>query len=120
MYTKDETLTLANLGDGAALEKFNAELEKVFADIMDPNTEATEPRSITMKIIFKPDEERETRAHCPAGEIAIGRIQGVYDKVMFGKDVRGRVEAREMVSGQMDMFANQKGKVTPIGAGKGE
>ena len=36
MFTKEEALTLANLGDGAAVELFDTELSKVLKNIMDP------------------------------------------------------------------------------------
>ena len=59
MYTKEETLTLENLGNGAAVELFDEALEKVLKNIMDPNTDPKAERSITMKVTFKPDENRD-------------------------------------------------------------
>ena len=57
---KTETVTLENLGHGAASEMFGAELEKVVANIMDPNTQANAIRAITLKLKFRPDMNRKT------------------------------------------------------------
>ena len=54
-----ETLTLDNLGGGAAQEQFNHELSKVLANILDPNTKPTALRGLTLTVKFKPDEDRE-------------------------------------------------------------
>ncbi len=113
MYTKEETLNLANLGDGAAVELFEAELNKVLKNIMDPNTDAKQSRSITMKVTFKPDENRDLATV----DLSVGsRLSGskaFLTKVLFGKDVRGKVEVREFENNQPSMF--EKGKVIPIG-----
>lgn len=59
MFTKEEPLSLSNLGDGAALEMFEEELQKVLDNIVDPNTKAKSPREITLKIRITPDDERQ-------------------------------------------------------------
>lgn len=51
-----DLLTICN---GAAVEKFFAELEKVKANIKDPNTEADDVRTIVLKFRFAPDKDRE-------------------------------------------------------------
>ena len=39
--TRGETVSLSNLGGGAAVEKFNDELVEVLRNIQDPNTSPT-------------------------------------------------------------------------------
>lgn len=114
MHTKEETLTLENLGDGAAVELFEAELEKVSKNIMDPNTEAKAARSITLKVSFKPDENRDLATVGVSVQANLAGSKSFLTKVVFGKDVHGRVEAREFETGQPSMF-DGKGKVIPIG-----
>ena len=46
MYTAEEKINLSNLGNGAAKELFERELDRVLKDILDPNTEATAQREI--------------------------------------------------------------------------
>ncbi len=55
---EQEPVTLQNLYEGAALEAVNYELANVFANIQDPNTEATLQREVTLKIKIKPNQER--------------------------------------------------------------
>ncbi|MFA5659676.1 MAG: hypothetical protein WC900_10400 [Oscillospiraceae bacterium] len=59
---KEEKLTLLNIGDGAAQELFDEQLQKVLKNIADVNTEDKAERTITLKITFKPDEKREFSA----------------------------------------------------------
>lgn len=56
---KDEgVLSLANLAGGAAVEAFDIQLEKVLENILDPNTNPTAVREVTLKVKIKPDENR--------------------------------------------------------------
>ena len=43
----EKQVTLENLGHGAAMEMFQAELRNVVANIVDPNTRAEAVRSMT-------------------------------------------------------------------------
>lgn len=55
----DEGLvSLETLKAGGAVQLFNEELEKVLANIMDPNTEAQAVRSIKLEVKIKPDKDR--------------------------------------------------------------
>lgn len=50
-------ISLDQLGQGAALELFEAELAKVIANIDDPNTSRTAKRQVTLKVVFTPDKK---------------------------------------------------------------
>lgn len=50
-------MSLATLAGGAAVEKFDAELERVLQNISDINTTGGD-RSITLAVKIKPDKER--------------------------------------------------------------
>ena len=56
LNTSDEKLSLANLGGGAAVEKFDTELQKVLDNIADPNTVENAGREVTLKVKIKPKE----------------------------------------------------------------
>ena len=58
MAPKFNEMTLANLGEGAAVERFQEELTKVIENILDPNTEAETKRAVVMKVTIKPDKGR--------------------------------------------------------------
>ena len=115
MYTAEEKISLNNLGNGAANELFERELDRVLKDILDPNTEATAQREINLKLIFKPDDERDLGATGikVASKLAGSRV--FVTKVAFGRDKVGHVEAREIFSGQQTLFGdNGEEKVIPI------
>lgn len=55
----EEPVTLISLGGGALVEHFDIELERVLKNIEDVNTNPTGARTITLKVTFKPNEERQ-------------------------------------------------------------
>lgn len=52
-------VSLATMGGGAVIERFNYELAKVMKNIGDINTKATEPRTVTLTVTIKPNESRD-------------------------------------------------------------
>ena len=54
-----QKIDLENLGGGAAKELFQRELERVIKNIEDINTPAKEAREINLKVIFKPNDQRD-------------------------------------------------------------
>lgn len=58
--TKAQEITLETLAGGGVVEALAVELDKVLADIQDPNKAPEAKRTITLKIVFAPDEERES------------------------------------------------------------
>lgn len=54
-----QELKAATLMGGAAIEKLDHELAKVFANIVDPNTKAQAVRQVTLVIKIKPNDKRD-------------------------------------------------------------
>jgi hypothetical protein len=94
-------LTLDTLGKGAAKELFAQELDRVLENILDPNTEPVAKREITLKVTFRPsDDRREVETEVEAssklaafrgagGVIFVGRragraVSSVYDPKQMG------------------------------------
>ena len=76
---EERFISLETLGQGAAVELFSEELQKVLDNVLDPNTKATAVRSVTLKFIVKPDEDRtfaSTALECTA-KLAPTRPVGV-------------------------------------------
>jgi len=71
---------------------------------MDPNTEPKASREIVLKVNFKPDEDRDLAAVGVAVTSRLAGSKAFMTKVIFGKDPRGRVEAREFETGQQSLF----------------
>lgn len=59
----EQPLSLANLGGGGAVERFEDELQAVLENILDRNTKATAKRKIVMEVTFCPDESRSVIHH---------------------------------------------------------
>ena len=62
MSDKTIKLDLSQIGDGGLQEKVDKELEKVIANILDPNTETKTARKLVITLMMKPDDTRQTVA----------------------------------------------------------
>ena len=54
MATQRPIKSLSELMDGGVEERFNQELEKVWANVYDPNTDAKKPREVTLRVRLCP------------------------------------------------------------------
>lgn len=52
------TISLTNLKGGLAAEMFDAELQRVWSNIADPQTDPEAAREIQLKVKFKPSDQR--------------------------------------------------------------
>ena len=98
-----EPVTLSTLGEGAAEELFNRVWDRILENILDPNFPATETRTLTLKVVVKPNDDRtlgamEIIADCklPTG---IGANSMCHIGRQAGKAVSVQTRARQM---QMD------------------
>lgn len=55
-----KSVTLETLGNGAAAELFDIELQKVLENINDYNTKSDTIRMITLKVAIKPNDQRDS------------------------------------------------------------
>lgn len=107
-----EQVLLSNLGAGAAAEMFEAELAKVVKNIADPNTNSTATRSITLKVVLKPNKDRnlcQVNIQCDAKVAAAAPFQ----TAMFVGVERGKAVASEYNPKQGSLFG-EPGKVLSI------
>lgn len=51
-------LNISNIGNGALIEKANADIEKILQNILDLNTSPIQKRKLTLTITFVPYEDR--------------------------------------------------------------
>lgn|SRR5690625_3642224 len=92
-------LPLSKLANGAIQEKLDYELQKIFNNIHDPNTKATNKRTVTIKLDFIPDENRQTVTLESNFSTKLADIQGVATTVLTGKDLdSGYIQAKELKS----------------------
>jgi hypothetical protein len=114
---EEQLLSLGNLGDGAAIERFDLALQDALNNIQDVNTDPKKPRQVTMKVTITPDENR-----------GVGKLVVDVDKkvlppkpfgitVFMGKDKGGAGYAIEAGQTQPPLFAKEdpaEGKVYPL------
>lgn len=99
MAIKSIDLPLSGLANGAVQEKLDMELNKIFENIHDPNTNATDKRAITIKLELVPDENRQTIKVNSNISIKLANIKDVSTTILTGKNIAsGRIEARELKS----------------------
>jgi hypothetical protein len=103
---EDSHVSLISLSNGAGVEMFNRELEKVLENICDPNTKATAAREITLKVTFKPNEDREVGVVDISSSAKLAPVKSVGTMVYIGKK-SGRFVATENNPRQpaFDIFA---------------
>jgi len=92
--SKANQITLANLGGGAAVEKFEDELRAVLENILDPNTEATCKREVSLKITFKPDKDRSFGEISIVAQAKLAPAIAYETRAFFGREA-GKVVAFE-------------------------
>lgn len=104
------SMELANIGLGAVAEKFQDELQKVIANILDPNTEAKTRRKITLVFDFEPNpENRDMCGFSVSAESKLAKTKAYENVVRVGMDIEGNTDATElMTQQQQSLFDNEQ------------
>ena len=113
MNTNDEPVTLTNIEDGAAIELFGIELNKVLENIMDPNTPATAVRTVKLIVKMKPDDSRSFVQYGIVCKAELPPDAPIRGSAFVGREPNGDVVAREINSKQ-GSFIDQEGAVIPL------
>lgn len=100
----EEKITLQTMASGAVEELFERELDRITADILDLNTEATAVREISIKIKVKPDENRNFGSVAITVDSKIGSTKSVGSVFSFGRK-GNRAVAAEFEPSQKPMFS---------------
>lgn len=111
-------LDLSHIADGGLQEKLDNELEKVFDNILDLNTEAKAKRKITITLTMSSNEERTVVDTIMDVKSKLAPQNGVATTILVGRDYdTGKVHANELkstVPGQM--YFDENGEIfTDIG-----
>ena len=105
--------SLSDLMDGSVEERFNAELDKVWQNVFDPNTDPKKTRTLTLKVKIIPNERRDScdfRANVTSSLVS---YTDMSQTVMLSVGADGTIMATErtgQVPGQLDIDGNE----TPI------
>ena len=102
MFTADQDASLTNLGQGAAVEKFDHELKRALSDLLDPNKESKKERKITLVVKLKPSDTQgvvNTTIECDA---TLAKRKSFSTNLLVGKGPGG-VEAKELIQKQQKL-----------------
>jgi hypothetical protein len=99
----EEKITLAEIGRGAAVERFDIELQKVLDNIQDPNTDPKKVRSVTLKITINPSEDRQVASYAIDGNSKLAPLKAVPGRMFLGVNKHGKGVASEEHPTQVEM-----------------
>lgn len=107
-------IKLEELADGAFEENVQKAIEKVVANLLDPNTPWKNKRTVTAKISFTQNEDRDDSTCDISVETKLAPVKPVGTRFAIGKDLKtGEVFAEEygkQIRGQMTINDVQEPK----------
>jgi len=103
--------SLSELMDGSVEERFNYEMNKIWANVQDPNTDPKAKREITIKVTVKPNDRRDSAEF----NVEVGSKPAPYKPlsktVLLQFDGDGSVtatERTEQIPGQLKMDGSEQ------------
>lgn len=97
---KSVEIRLESLADGSISERFNQELQKVLANIADPNTTAKTVRKISITLSIKPNDNREMAEVSIQATSTLAPAKEIMTTIIMDRDNNGKPAAAELKSGQ--------------------
>ncbi|WP_260631115.1 replication terminator protein [Bacillus sp. S/N-304-OC-R1] len=85
--------------DGALAERANVELQKIFENIADPNTDATKKRKLTLTITLSADDKRDVILSTVVAKSVLAPAKQIEAKFIMDMDSRGKITGAELKSG---------------------
>lgn len=98
-----EFFTLTDIGRGAAVERFDLELQKVLDNIQDPNTDPKKARKVVLTFTVTPDEDRGVGKYAIDAQAKLAPIKAHPGRVFLGMDANGHGVASEEHPTQAEM-----------------
>lgn len=108
---EDQKTSILQMARGAIEERVDYEMSRVIDNILDPNTEPTGKRKLSLTIEFRPDANRQVVAVNTTAKSALCPTNPVATSLYITGDANGEVTAVEMVPnvpGQMDMLGGEQ------------
>lgn len=113
-------LKIETLYGGGAVERLQEEIQRVIANICDPNTPAKKVRKIKLELVVKPNEQRNMAEVVVNTSSTLCPPEPLETSIYIGNDPRtGEVAASEITSGEdpnqnllPDVKVHMNGKIT--------
>lgn len=100
-------MKLDDLQGGVLSEKINCELEKIFENIKDPNTDQTKVRSLSISLKFKPNKNADMVEMVPTLKTTLQPVVTEPTTIIVDRDFNtGKIIAKEynnQIKGQLSM-----------------
>lgn len=107
-FGTNKDVSLATLGGGAAVERFDYELERVLQNIADHNTNATAVREVTLTVKIKPNEDRSFSVVDINAKSKLAAMKPAVTSIHLSEGLNGVVQATEFNPQQQTIF-NREG-----------
>jgi hypothetical protein len=105
-------LNLSQMAQGAFIEQFDIELNKVLVNIKDPNTDPKKPRKITLTATLKADEDRDVVSFEVQSKATLVPAKPLSTIILVDKTADGTVVGAELKSGRKgQLFFDDDGAV---------
>lgn len=106
-----QVMDLTKIANGALVEKAQAAIEQVVQNMTDVNTPYKTKRSVTIKLNFEKDENREMAACEISVQTKLAPVNPVKTMIGFGRDLKTNElfvnEWSKQIPGQMSMDMEQ-------------
>ncbi|WP_078392046.1 replication terminator protein [Shouchella patagoniensis] len=90
---------LNEFANGAVIERFNIELQKVLENIADPNTDPKKARKLTLTVTLKADGERDIASVGIQAKSTLSPAKDIETKIVIDQDGAGKITGKELRSG---------------------
>lgn len=114
MIQEEDVVSLLNLGRGAAIERFDDELQRVLNNIVDPNT-TEQVREVNLKVKIKPNGDRD---FCTVDVLCSSKLapsEPFQTRMFVGRTNKGAVATEHNPQQlQLEMDQANKPSVVPI------
>jgi len=105
-------INLQDLAGGSVSERIDIELQKVWENIADPNTDAKKARKLQIVLTFKADEERDIANLSIQVKPTLIPAKQTETKILLDYDENGKATGAELKSGQKGQcYIDQDGDV---------
>ena len=95
MATERPIKSLSELMDGGVEERFNQELDKVWQNVYDPNTDSKRARTLTLKVKIVPNERRDSCDFRVNVTSSLAPYADLTQTVMLSVGADGEIRATE-------------------------
>ncbi|HEM4104892.1 hypothetical protein HO572_08100 [Streptococcus suis] len=92
-------LDLSSIADGGLQEKLNNELARVIENILDPNTDPTVKREVSIKLVLKPNDQRNSVDTIMEVKSKLAPQVKLSTTILVGQNYEtGEIHANELLS----------------------